>query len=284
MNGWHPVARTTRTTGARKKGSVDVSVVMPCLNEERSVGSCVSRSWEGLTRAGLRGEVIVCDNGSTDGSVAAAEAAGAQIVHQPRRGYGIAYLTAINQSCGELIVMGDSDGSYDFLEIDRFLEPLVGGYDYVLGSRFAGTILPGAMPWSHRYVGNPVLTGLLNLLFSLHSTDAHSGMRAFTRDAYRLMSLRSEGMELASELVIAAARAGLRITEIPITYHPRLGTSKLHPFRDGWRHLCFMLAEARSPTSRRADRDGSALGAAPTPPVGAVGVKRLQVKDSAASQ
>lgn len=239
---------------------MDVSVVMPCLNEEASVGLCVQRAWEGLARTGLHGEIIVCDNGSTDGSVEVAQLAGARVVHQPRRGYGIAYLTGMDEARGWVIVMGDSDCSYDFLEIDQLVNPLLDGYEYVLGSRFAGAIQPGAMPWLHRYVGNPVLTGILNHLFGLHTTDAHSGMRAFTRDGYRRMNLRSEGMELASEIVIAGARSGLRIIEVPITYHPRVGASKLHPWRDGWRHLRFMLGEAR----RQPDGEGPATGLAGT--------------------
>lgn len=228
-------------------GRVDVSVVMPCLNEEDSVGRCVERAWAGLERAALCGEIVICDNGSTDRSVDVAETAGARVVHQSRRGYGLAYRTAIQHSRGPIIVMGDSDCSYDFLELDHLIDPLMEGYDYVLGSRFAGTILPGAMPVLHRYLGNPVLTGFLNLLFNLQTTDAHSGMRAFTRDGYERMGLRTEGMEYASEIVIAAARAGLKMTEVPITYHPRRGSSKLHPVRDGLRHLRFMIGEARRP-------------------------------------
>lgn len=233
---------------------LQLSVVMPCLNEGASVGRCVDRAWEGMERAGLRGEVVVCDNGSSDDSVVVAEKAGARVVHQPRRGYGLAYLTAMRNSVGGMILMGDSDSSYDFLEIERLVEPLREGYDYVLGSRFAGEILPGAMPGLHRYVGNPVLTGVLNVLFGLHTTDAHSGMRAFTRDAYERMDLRSEGMELASEIVIAAARAGLRMTEVPITYHRRLGDSKLHPWRDGARHLRFMGSQALAERTGRSSR------------------------------
>ena len=223
----------------------DISVVMPCLNEAGSVGACIEKAWEGIRRTGLSGEVVISDNGSTDDSVAIATAAGARVVRQPARGYGNAYLKGFAEARGRFIIMGDSDGSYDFTQIDRLIAPLREGYDYVLGSRFAGQILPGAMPWLHRYVGNPVLTAVLNRLFKVDSSDAHSGMRAFTSDAYRRMALQSEGMELASEIVINASKAGLRGTEVPITYHPRSGESKLRSMRDGWRHLRYMLL--RSP-------------------------------------
>jgi glycosyltransferase involved in cell wall biosynthesis len=220
----------------------DISVVMPCLNEERSVGVCVERAWEGIRRAGLTGEVIVCDNGSTDDSVQVATAAGARVVHQAQRGYGAAYRRGFEEARGRYIIMGDSDASYDFSELDRLVELLrYGRYDYVLGSRFAGKILPGAMPWLHRYIGNPVLTGILNRFFNLRTSDAHSGMRAFTREAYERMGCRTTGMEFASEIVINAARARLKVGEVPITYHPRIGDSKLRSLRDGWRHLRFML-------------------------------------------
>jgi glycosyltransferase involved in cell wall biosynthesis len=226
---------------------VDVSVVMPCLNEEESVAWCVERARQGIARTGLRGEVIVCDNGSLDRSIELAREAGATVVEEPRRGYGRAYITGIEASVGRMVVIGDSDCSYDFSELHRLVGPLLEGYDYVLGSRFAGTILPGSMPALNRYLGNPVLTAMLNSLFALNTSDAHSGMRAFTRAAYQRMALRCEGMEFASEIVIAAARAGLRFTEVPITYHPRMGRSKLRRFRDGFRHVRFMLAEALTP-------------------------------------
>lgn len=229
---------------------VDLSVVMPCLNEEVSIAWCVQRAWRGIERSGLVGEVVVCDNGSVDRSVELAEGEGARVVREARRGYGRAYLTGIEASVGRIVVIGDSDYSYDFFELHRLVRPLFEGYDYVLGSRFAGTILPGAMPFLNRYLGNPVLTGLLNRLFGLDTSDAHSGMRAFTRDAFERMGLRCEGMEFASEIVIAAARARLRVTEVPITYHPRLGHSKLRRWRDGARHVHFMVAEWLSPKTR----------------------------------
>jgi glycosyltransferase involved in cell wall biosynthesis len=221
---------------------VDISVVMPCLNEAESVGICVTKALEGIRRTGLTGEVIVSDNGSTDGSALVAREAGGRVVHQPRRGYGNAYLKGFSEVRGRFIVMGDSDDTYDFSELARLVEPLRDGTsDYVLGSRFGGEILKGAMTWSHRYVGNPILTGTLNRFFGLKSSDAHSGMRAFTREALDRMSLCCEGMEFASEIVVKAARAQLRVSEVPITYHPRIGESKLNGVRDAWRHLRFML-------------------------------------------
>lgn len=220
---------------------VDISVVMPCLNEAESVGVCVAKALEGIRRTGLRGEVIVSDNGSTDDSAAVAVAAGARVVHQPERGYGNAYLKGFSEARGRYIVMGDSDDTYDFTHLNEIVEPLTRGYDYVLGSRFGGEIKKGAMTFSHRYIGNPLLTAILNRFFGLKSSDAHSGMRAFTHEAYERMALRCEGMEFASEIVIKAARAKLKVAEVPIVYHPRVGETKLNTFRDGWRHLRFML-------------------------------------------
>lgn len=220
---------------------IDVSVVMPCLDEEASVGGCVHDAFEGIRRCGLTGEVVVCDNGSSDRSVATAREAGARVVLEQRRGYGRAYRTGLAAATGRYLVMGDADRSYDFTQLESLVAPLLDGYDYVLGSRRSGMIRDGAMPWLHRYIGNPVLTGVLHRLFGIAVSDAHSGMRAFTRSAYEQMGLSSDGMEFASELVIAAAEAELQTTEVPITYHPRVGESKLRSFRDGWRHLRFML-------------------------------------------
>lgn len=223
------------------QGRVDISVVMPCLNEETSIGSCVDKAIEGIRRTGLRGEVVVCDNGSTDRSAEIAAAHGARVVHQAQRGYGNAYRTGFAAARGHYLVMGDADDTYDFTQLDRFIKLLQHGHDYVLGSRFAGEIQPGAMPWLHRYVGNPVLTWILNNLFGLEASDAHSGMRAFTREAYERMQLQTTGMEFASEIVINAAKSCLKTAEVPITYYPRQGDSKLNSVRDGWRHLRFML-------------------------------------------
>jgi glycosyltransferase involved in cell wall biosynthesis len=222
-------------------GPVEVSVVMPCLNEQDTIGHCVERALAALNEQGLAGEVIVADNGSTDDSIAIAQRLGAQVVTEAERGYGAAFMRGIGAARGRYILIGDSDDTYDFGDLSRLLEPLHQGYDLVLGSRFKGKIMPGAMPWANRYIGNPVLTGLLNGLFKLQISDAHSGMRAFTREAYARMQLRTTGMEFASEMVIKASLARLKIVEVPITYYPRGGTSKLQRFGDGWRHIRFML-------------------------------------------
>jgi glycosyltransferase involved in cell wall biosynthesis len=223
-------------------GPVEISVVMPCLNEAKSVGICVRKALEGIRRTGQPGEVVVSDNGSTDGSARIAAEAGAKVVHQPVKGYGNAYLKGFSEARGRYIVMGDSDDTYDFTELGALIQPLADGTsDYVLGSRFGGQIMKGAMTWTHRYIGNPILTGVLNRMFGLEISDAHSGMRAFTREALDRMGLCCEGMEFASEIVVKAARAELRVSEVPIQYHPRIGESKLNGVRDAWRHLRFML-------------------------------------------
>jgi glycosyltransferase involved in cell wall biosynthesis len=216
---------------------------MPCLNEEKSIGLCIEKAAKALAEMGVRGEVVVSDNGSTDRSIEIAESLGARVVRQPRKGYGNAYLKGISEARGEKIVIGDSDNTYDFSEIERFVTPLNNGADMVMGNRFKGGILDGAMPWHHQYIGNPLLSGILNLFFRTGIGDAHCGMRSFTQDAFQRMQLQTGGMEFASEMVIHAAKAGLRIEEVPITYYPRPEGSeaKLRSFRDGWRHLRFML-------------------------------------------
>ena len=220
---------------------IEVSVVMPCLNEEASVGICVKKALDAMESHGYSGEVVVCDNGSVDDSVAVAEAAGARVVHESVAGYGAALMGGITAARGQYIIMGDADDTYDFGEVPGFVERMRAGADLVMGSRFAGRILPGAMPWSHQYIGNPVLTGILNLFFRSGVSDAHCGMRGFTKAAYERMKVQTTGMEFASEMVIKATQARLRIEEVPITYYPRAGESKLSSLRDGWRHLRFML-------------------------------------------
>src|SRR3954453_1030075 len=223
-----------------------VSVVIPALNEAESIVACVRRSIDTMGDHGIRGEVIVADNGSTDGTPELAREAGARVIHEQRKGYGSAYLAGFASAQGKYIVMGDADETYDFGEIARFIEPLDDGADLVMGSRLRGQIHPGAMPWLHRYVGNPVLTGVLNLFFKTGVSDAHCGMRAFRRELLPRLDLRTTGMEFASEQVIRSSKLGLEIREIPIEYHPRTGESKLSSFSDGWRHLRFLLVH--SPT------------------------------------
>jgi glycosyltransferase involved in cell wall biosynthesis len=221
--------------------TVEVSVVMPCLNEEATIAECIRKAREGLARLGVKGEVVVADNGSTDGSVALAESLGARVVHVGPRGYGHAYHGGIAASRGRVIVIGDSDDTYDFSRLDELVRPLADGADLVLGSRLRGSIQPGAMPWLHRYVGNPFLSALLNRFYHTRISDTHSGFRAFTRDAYDRLDLRTGGMEFASEMLVAAAQQRFRIAEVPTSYHPRAGESKLRSFRDGWRHLRLLL-------------------------------------------
>jgi glycosyltransferase involved in cell wall biosynthesis len=224
-------------------GTPRVSVVIPCLNEAGNIEECVRRARAALGEAGVPGEVVVADNDSDDGSRELAEAAGARVVHEPRRGYGSAYLAGFAAARGEFIVMGDADLTYDFDEIPRFLAELQDGADMVIGDRMKN-IHPGAMPWLHRYVGNPLLSGFLNLLFRTGVSDAHCGMRAVRTDTLPQLALRTTGMEFASEMVIRAAKEKLDIRQFPIEYHPRGGESKLSSFRDGWRHLRFLLVHS----------------------------------------
>lgn len=226
---------------ALQQSEVEISIVMPCLNEIKTIAICVEKAWKAIRDNGYQGEVVVADNGSTDGSIEAAVKAGARVVNQPLRGYGNAYLKGFEEAHGRYILMADSDDTYDFADLPRFMKPLREGWDVVMGNRFTGKIMPGAMPWHHQYIGNPVLSGLLNLFFRSGIGDAHCGMRAFTAAAWQKMHLQTTGMEFASEMVINTAKAGLKMTEVPITYYPREGESKLNSLRDGWRHLRFML-------------------------------------------
>jgi glycosyltransferase involved in cell wall biosynthesis len=239
-------AEPTRAAGEQTGDALEVSVVIPCLNEANSIGICVEKAVKALRAAGIRGEVIVADNGSSDGSVEIAEKLGARVVRVQERGYGSALRAGIAASRGTFIVMGDADDSYDFAETVRFVEMSRRGYDVVMGNRFRGEIKSGAMPWHHKHIGNPGLTALLNLFFHAGIGDSHCGMRGFTREVYDRMDLRSTGMEFASEFVIKAAQLGAKIAEIPITLWPdkRGRPPHLRSFRDGWRHLRFMLLYA----------------------------------------
>jgi Glycosyl transferase family 2 len=220
-----------------------LSVVIPCLNEAENIEVCVTSALNAMASSELLGEVIVVDNGSVDGSAELAEIAGAHVVREPSRGYGNAYRAGLAAARGKYIVMADADQTYDFDDIPRFLAGLDDGADMVVGDRM-GNIQPGAMPWLHRYIGNPLLSRLLNLLFHTGVKDAHCGMRAVRRDRLELLALRTSGMEFASEMVVRAAKESLDIRQIPITYRPRHGESKLSSFRDGWRHLRFLLLHA----------------------------------------
>jgi len=239
------IEQTTRLSDAdRSDGqAVKVSVVIPCLNEAESIERCVQRALEVLSGQGYQAEVVVSDNGSEDGSGDIAKAAGALVVHEPQRGYGSAYLAGFAAAAGDYIVMADADLTYDFSDIPRFVAELDQGADLVMGNRMSG-IQPGAMPWLHRYVGNPILSGILNLFFRVGVRDAHCGMRALRREVLPRLDLRTTGMEFASEMVVRAGKERLAIVELPIDYHPREGDSKLSSFRDGWRHLRFLLVHS----------------------------------------
>jgi len=220
---------------------IEVSVILPCLNEAECIGECVRKVRDVFAREKVDGEIIVADNGSTDDSARIAAEAGARVVTERTRGYGAAYLRGRREASGRYIIMADSDNTYDFYDIPAFLSRLREGFDLVMGSRFRGKMEKGAMPWMNRYIGNPILSGMCRIFFRTRLSDIHCGMRGFTREAYQKMELRHPGMEFATEMVVAALQNGLRITEIPINYHVRVGSSKLMPFSDAWRHVRFML-------------------------------------------
>src|SRR4051812_33083620 len=220
---------------------------MPCLNERQSLAHCITVAQRALdllqTRHALSGEIVIADNGSTDGSQAMAQELGARVVDVPHRGYGAAVCSGLDAAQGRYLVMGDADGSYDFLEGVPMVEALMNGADLCMGSRFKGEIRPGAMPWKNRYIGNPVLTGLLNLLFHAGVDDAHCGLRALTKRCFMRLRLEGSGMELASEMIIKASLLKQRIVQTPVTLWPdRRGRAPhLRPWRDGWRHLRYLL-------------------------------------------
>jgi glycosyltransferase involved in cell wall biosynthesis len=228
---------------AENLDALELSVVMPCLNEAATVGVCVKKAMEALERYGIRGEVIVADNGSTDGSQQIAREMGARVVSVERRGYGSALQSGIAAARGQFVLMGDADDTYNFAQLNEFVAKLHEGYDLVMGNRFKGKILPGAMPPLHRYLGNPVLTGLGRLFFKSPVGDFHCGLRAIRKDAIERLGLRTLGMEFASEMIVKASAFGLRVTEIPTTLAPdrRDRPPHLRTWRDGWRHLRFLL-------------------------------------------
>jgi glycosyltransferase involved in cell wall biosynthesis len=223
--------------------TVEISIVMPCLNEAETLASCIQKAQRAIAKEGLSAEVIVADNGSTDGSQVIAKELGARVVSVARRGYGSALIGGIAAARGRFVIMGDADDSYDFTAISPLIEKLREGFDLVMGNRFLGGIEPGAMPWSHRWIGNPVLTLISRVFFHTPVGDMHCGLRGFGKDAYERMRLRATGMEFASEMVIKASLKKMRIAEVPVTLRPdgRSRPPHLRTWRDGWRHLRFML-------------------------------------------
>jgi glycosyltransferase involved in cell wall biosynthesis len=223
-----------------------VSAVIPCLNEERTIAACIDKAFLSFEQLGMRGEVVVADNGSTDRSVEIASAHGARVVVESVKGYGAALRRGIAEARGEILVMADADESYDWGAIAPFVRTVQEGYDLVIGNRFRGPAIPGAMPPLHRYLGNPVLSAVARVAFRTRVGDFHCGMRAFTRSAFERMQTRTTGMEFATEMIANACHQGLRITEIPTTLYPdkRDRASHLRSFRDGWRHLRFILTYA----------------------------------------
>ena len=228
-------------------GAIDVTIVMPCLNETQSLPHCIGNALEALVRMrtelGLSGEIVIADNGSSDGSQALATELGARVVPVSRRGYGAALIGGCQAAFGRYVLMGDCDGSYDFTEGVAMIAKLHEGYELCMGSRFAGGIAPGAMPWKNRYIGNPALTGILNLFFRSGIDDAHCGLRAIRKDAFDRLKLAGSGMEFASEMVIKASLLKLKIAEVPATLSPDLRERAPHlrPWRDGWRHLRYLF-------------------------------------------
>ena len=222
---------------------MELSIVMPCLNEAETLAVCIKKARGYLDRSGVSGEILIGDNGSTDGSQEIATSLGARVIPVPIRGYGAALYGAISAAQGRYCIMVDSDDSYDFENLDGFVEKLRAGYDLVMGNRFKGGIKPGAMPWKNRYIGNPVLSTIGKVLFHAEAGDFHCGLRGFSKSAFQQMDLRTTGMEFASEMVIKSKLMGLKITEVPTTLSPdgRSRPPHLLPYRDGWRHLRFML-------------------------------------------
>lgn len=222
---------------------IELSIVLPCLNEELTVGNCVKQAVSFLKDSGIKGEVIVADNGSTDKSVEIAEKSGARVAHITNKGYGSALNGGFHAAMGKYIIMADADESYDLIHLMPFVEKLRKGYDLVMGNRFRGGIKKGAMPWHHRYIGNPTLSFVGQLFFRTPAKDFHCGIRGFTKDAIEKMNLQTTGMEFASEIVVKASILGMKVTEVPTTLSPdkRDRPPHLRSFRDGWRHLRFLL-------------------------------------------
>lgn len=216
-----------------------VSVILPCRNEEASLAACIEQILDVFKASGISGEIIVSDS-SSDGSPEIARRYGALLVKHDQVGYGRAYLEGFKAASGHYLFLADADGTYDFRELPIFIKELQNGADLILGDRFARPAISGSMPWLNRHIGNPILSGLLRLLFKVNINDSHSGMRALKRETALALNLQSAGMEFASEMIISAHRRGLAIKELPIHYHPRRGDSKLRPLADGWRHIRLM--------------------------------------------
>jgi glycosyltransferase involved in cell wall biosynthesis len=233
-------SRRQRTS---EEQEIELTILMPCLNEAETIETCVRKAMSFLAESGVRGEVLVCDNGSTDGSQAMAERLGARVIDVPIRGYGAALIAGIEATSSRFIIMGDADDSYDFTALAPFVSELRAGADLVMGNRFKGGIKPGAMPPLHRYLGNPVLSWVGRVFFANSVGDFHCGLRGFSREAMLNLGLNSTGMEFASEMVVKSALVGLRITEVPTTLSPdgRSRPPHLRTWRDGWRHLRFLL-------------------------------------------
>lgn len=237
------LARHARLHAPRAEDQLELTILLPCLNEVKTLPACIGKALAFLHRAGIRGEVLVAENGSTDGSQAMAAACGARVLHVPVRGYGAALIAGIEAARSRYVIMGDADDSYDFEALDAFVAELRGGNQLVMGNRFRGAILPGAMPPLHRYLGNPVLSFIGRLFFKSPIGDFHCGLRGFDREAIRQLGLRCEGMEFASEMVVKASLHGLTIVEVPTVLSPdgRDRPPHLRTWRDGWRHLRFLL-------------------------------------------
>jgi len=226
---------------ATSGNSPQISIVLPCLNEEEAIGFCLEQVRSVIKKNNLSAEIVVVDNGSSDNSSKIAGEKQVRLVHEKERGYGAACSKGLKAAEGKFIFLADCDASYDFSEIPGFIEELKKGSDFVIGNRFKGRIEKGAMPWSHKWVGNPILSGIFRLFFKAKIHDVHCGMKALTQEALKILNLRTRGMEFASEMAILVGKNKLKIKELPINYHKRKGQSKLRALADGWRHLRFML-------------------------------------------
>jgi glycosyltransferase involved in cell wall biosynthesis len=218
-----------------------ISVILPCLNEEAGIAICIKKINEVFSKENIKGELIVVDNNSTDKSPEIARSMGAKVVFQPIRGYGAAYIKGLDEAGGDYLIIADADDTYDFYQIPQFVKTLDEGYDLVMGNRFKGNMAKGAMTFSHRYIGNPIITFVFRVFFQTHLSDIMCGMRAFTKEAYKKMELKCLGMEFATEMVFAGLRQSLKMAEVPANYFPRKGETKLRSLEDAWRHFRFML-------------------------------------------